>query len=114
MCSSRGQRCIKIQVRTIALRHNRANQRGGACWITARRPAVRRGSVFDQPDREGRARTGDSVSHDSSGFGAATPDRVWQAFTDGDLTAWYFFGSRVQSGWRPGDQIVYIGPDGTT
>jgi len=39
---------------------------------------------------------------------------VWQAFTDGDLTAWYFFGSRVQSGWRPGDQIVYIGPDGTT
>jgi uncharacterized protein YndB with AHSA1/START domain len=44
----------------------------------------------------------------------ATPERVWQAFTDGDLTARYFFGSRVQSSWRPGEEIVYVGPDGLT
>jgi len=43
----------------------------------------------------------------------AAPERVWQALTDGDLTARYFFGSRVRSSWRPGDEIVYIGPDGT-
>jgi uncharacterized protein YndB with AHSA1/START domain len=44
----------------------------------------------------------------------ATPERVWQAFTDGDLTARYFYGARVQSTWRPGDEIVFVGPDGTT
>jgi len=44
----------------------------------------------------------------------ATPERVWQALTDGDLTAKYSFGSRVRSSWRPGDEIAFVGPDGTT
>jgi len=33
----------KIQVRTIALRRKRGGQRGGARWVTARRPADLRG-----------------------------------------------------------------------
>lgn len=43
----------------------------------------------------------------------ATPDTVWQALTDGDLTARYS-GWRVQSTWRPGEEVAFLGPDGST
>lgn len=35
-----------------------------------------------------------------------TAERLWQALTDADMTAKYAGGARVQSGWKPGDEIV--------
>jgi uncharacterized protein YndB with AHSA1/START domain len=44
---------------------------------------------------------------------AAPVEEVWKAITDGDVTVQYFYGTRVASGWSPGDEIVYTYPDGT-
>jgi uncharacterized protein YndB with AHSA1/START domain len=41
----------------------------------------------------------------------APADQVWRALTDPALTIQYV-GGRVQSTWRPGDQIAYLAPDG--
>ena len=40
---------------------------------------------------------------------AATPSDVWRALTDPDMIAKYFFGSRVQTDWKPGSPIVWRG-----
>ena len=60
--------------------------------------------------------------------GAATMDRpihiyktyiradiedVWEAITDPDKTALYFYGTRVESDWTPGSRMTYAYPDGT-
>ncbi len=37
---------------------------------------------------------------------AASPGDVWKALTDPDVIATYFFGSRVETDWRPGSSIV--------
>jgi uncharacterized protein YndB with AHSA1/START domain len=42
-----------------------------------------------------------------------TPERLWQALTDGDLTQRYYHDTRVASGWQPGDPITYTWTDGT-
>lgn len=42
-----------------------------------------------------------------------TPDRLWQALTDGDLTRQYYFGYRVASDWLPGSPYHYDAADGT-
>jgi len=39
---------------------------------------------------------------------------VWRALTDPDMTEQYLGGARVQSTWRPGDEIAYLAPDGVT
>jgi uncharacterized protein YndB with AHSA1/START domain/DNA-binding transcriptional ArsR family regulator len=41
-----------------------------------------------------------------------TPERLWQAITDGEQTQQYFYGSRVQSTWEVGAPCVYLDPDG--
>ena len=41
-----------------------------------------------------------------------TPDRLWQAITDGDMTAQYYFGSAVASDWQPGSRFEMRSPDG--
>jgi uncharacterized protein YndB with AHSA1/START domain/DNA-binding transcriptional ArsR family regulator len=43
----------------------------------------------------------------------APPDRVWQAITDGAETERYYYGTRVNSTWKPGDPVTYDYPDGT-
>jgi uncharacterized protein YndB with AHSA1/START domain/DNA-binding transcriptional ArsR family regulator len=43
----------------------------------------------------------------------ATPDRIWQAITDGMETEQYYFGTRVDSDWSIGGRVVYAYPDGT-
>ena len=40
-----------------------------------------------------------------------TPAALWDAITNGDSTARYYFGSSVQSSWQPGAPVVYYGPD---
>lgn len=42
-----------------------------------------------------------------------TADDLWRALTNGDQSVKYV-GARVQSTWRPGDEIVYLSPDSST
>jgi uncharacterized protein YndB with AHSA1/START domain len=37
----------------------------------------------------------------------STPERVWDALTNGDVTEQYFFGSRIESDWKEGSRITY-------
>jgi len=37
-----------------------------------------------------------------------TPERLWQALTDGEITPQYYFGTRVESTWKPGDDYQYV------
>ena len=41
----------------------------------------------------------------------ATPERIWQAITDSELVKRYYFGSVIDSEFRPGSPIVYKQPD---
>lgn len=41
-----------------------------------------------------------------------TPERLWQALTDGDVTAKYYYGTRAESDWKPGSSYKYAGDDG--
>ena len=43
----------------------------------------------------------------------ATPERVWQGITDGELTRQYYFGSPIASEWRPGARYEMTSPDGS-
>jgi len=43
----------------------------------------------------------------------ASPDRIWQAITDGDETVRYYYGTRVISDWNVGSHIRYDYTDGT-
>lgn len=43
-----------------------------------------------------------------------TPERLWQALTDGELTRRYYFASAVEGEWRPGGAYRYVGADGNT
>lgn len=38
---------------------------------------------------------------------ATTPEKLWDALTNGDLTERYFFGSRIQSDWKEGSEVTY-------
>jgi len=40
-------------------------------------------------------------------FIKATPERVWQAITDPELTPRYYYGSTVESDWQPASPIRY-------
>ena len=43
----------------------------------------------------------------------ATPERVWEALTDGELTRRYYYGTRIESEFLPGSRYAYIQPDGS-
>jgi uncharacterized protein YndB with AHSA1/START domain/DNA-binding transcriptional ArsR family regulator len=43
-----------------------------------------------------------------------TPERLWRAITDPADTLLYFYGSRVQSDWKPGSQLRYFEGDQLT
>ena len=42
-----------------------------------------------------------------------TPERLWQAITDGADTARYFYGTIVSSSWQAGEPLVYRYRDGS-
>jgi len=42
-----------------------------------------------------------------------TPERLWQAITDGEMRRQYSFGMRVSSDWTPRSRYEATGPDGT-
>ncbi|HET6381152.1 MAG TPA: metalloregulator ArsR/SmtB family transcription factor [candidate division Zixibacteria bacterium] len=41
-----------------------------------------------------------------------TPERLWQAITDPEMTQRYYFSSRVESDWKPGSRLEMRQPDG--
>jgi uncharacterized protein YndB with AHSA1/START domain len=41
-----------------------------------------------------------------------TPEKLWAALTDGEQTLRYFFGTRVESTWRPAAPIAFHDPKG--
>jgi len=41
-------------------------------------------------------------------FIKATPERVWDALVNGDVTTQYFFGTRIESSFRPGEKVRYV------
>ena len=42
----------------------------------------------------------------------ATPERVWEALTDGELTRRYYYGTRIESDFQPGSRYAYVQPNG--
>lgn len=42
----------------------------------------------------------------------STPERVWQALTDPDMTEHYYFDTRIESDFSPGSSYIYRKPDG--
>jgi uncharacterized protein YndB with AHSA1/START domain len=55
----------------------------------------------------------DSIDHVYTVFIKASPERVWQAITDGDDTVRYYYGTRVVSAWSVGSGIRYDYADGS-
>ncbi|MGV3526912.1 MAG: ArsR/SmtB family transcription factor [Candidatus Sericytochromatia bacterium] len=51
--------------------------------------------------------------HQFDTFIRTTPERLWQALTDGQFTPQYYFGSRVNSSWQTGAPYRYDNPDGS-
>ncbi|MCM3720243.1 SRPBCC family protein [Fictibacillus phosphorivorans] len=37
----------------------------------------------------------------------ASPEQVWEALTEGDITEKYFFGTRIESNWEEGSSVTY-------
>ncbi len=40
-----------------------------------------------------------------------TKDRLWKAITDPESTSRYYYGTAVESDWKPGSPVVYRGDD---
>ena len=40
-----------------------------------------------------------------------TPERLWRALTDPADTQLYYYGTKVQSDWKPGSRLVYLDGD---
>src|SRR5262245_3857040 len=38
---------------------------------------------------------------------ATTPEKLWQALTDGAFTSQYWFGTRIESDWRIGSRVTF-------
>ena len=55
----------------------------------------------------------DHKSHRYQIYIQATPERIWQALTDGDSSPNYFFGSRIESSFAPGAPYNYTFADGS-
>lgn len=41
-----------------------------------------------------------------------TPEKLWQAITDGAMTSQYFYGTAVRSTWKVGEPIQHLNADG--
>jgi len=60
--------------------------------------------IADQPNGK--------PAHVHQVFIRTTPERLWQALTDGTLTRRYYFGTAVESTWAPGAPYRYRRDDG--
>ncbi|WP_282937269.1 SRPBCC domain-containing protein [Paenibacillus sp. RC67] len=44
---------------------------------------------------------------------ATTPEKLWEALTNGEFTQKYWFGRKVQSDWKEGSSVTFLIKDGT-
>jgi uncharacterized protein YndB with AHSA1/START domain len=44
---------------------------------------------------------------------ATSPQKLWEALTNGELTKEYCFGRRIESDWKVGSAVTHSQPDGT-
>ncbi|MEV5029152.1 SRPBCC family protein [Paenibacillus sp. LPE1-1-1.1] len=45
---------------------------------------------------------------------AATPEKLWEALTDGNFTKKYWFGHEVRSNWTEGSTVSFLDKNGKT
>ncbi len=55
----------------------------------------------------------ESPKHVYEVYIAATPEQVWAALTESEFTKQYYYGSSVESDWKPSSTMVYRQEDGT-
>ena len=60
------------------------------------------------------AKTAEMTKHVLEVYIRTTPEKLWQALTDGSFTEKYYYGTRVESDWKTGSEYRYLTPDGTT
>ncbi len=79
-------------------------------WITKyAEPWV--GAMGDLKTRlEGEAMT--SLKHVYEVYIRTTPEKLWKAITDPSFTRRYFYGTSVESDWKPGSTVIHRGEDG--
>ncbi len=54
----------------------------------------------------------ETTSHYFEVYIRSTPERVWQALTDGEMSRQYYFGTSVSSDWQAGSTYQYTRDDG--
>ena len=59
------------------------------------------------------AKTAEMTRHVLEVYIRTTREKLWQALTDGSFTDKYYYGTRVQSDWKPGSEYQYLTPDGS-
>lgn len=57
-------------------------------------------------------KTAETTKHVFEVYIKTTPERLWQALTDGSMTEKYYYGSRAESDWRNGSGYKYLSADG--
>ena len=73
--------------------------------------------IGSMTDLKARLETGDqrmdTPAHVYKTFIRATIDQVWEAITNPEMTAGYFYGTAVESSWEVGSELNYRYPDGS-
>lgn len=59
-----------------------------------------------------KAKIGETTTHMFEVYIKTTPEKLWQALTDGTMTEKYYYGSRAESDWRRGSGYKYLAADG--
>jgi uncharacterized protein YndB with AHSA1/START domain len=60
------------------------------------------------------AKTAETTKHVFEVYIKTTPEKLWQALTDGAITEKYYYGTRAESDWKNGSPYKYSGADGGT
>jgi uncharacterized protein YndB with AHSA1/START domain/DNA-binding transcriptional ArsR family regulator len=69
-------------------------------------------SLIDLKDKLEAGGTMQSPTHVMQIFIRTSPDTLWQALIDGNITPGYYFGSAIQATWEPGGHYHYPNPAG--
>lgn len=59
------------------------------------------------------AKIAETTKHVFEVYIKTTPEKLWQALTDGSMTEKYYYGSRAESDWRSGSGYKYLSADGS-
>jgi DNA-binding transcriptional ArsR family regulator len=57
------------------------------------------------------AKAAETTTHVFEVYIKTTPEKLWQAITDGSMTEKYYYGTRVESDWKNGSGYKYLGSD---